>query len=345
MRVPMRIAGAALLAAAITGATMVPASPAPSARSGDRSNPWVLHEWVPDGPPLDLLLVRRDGTGLRPLLAAPPDPAADTQHGDWSPDGRSVAFEVLRQDGTASVWTVGTDGQGARERIRCVTSRCLQIAYPAWSPDGRSLLVVRYDIEPNGDWADNWLEIVDLRSGARRAIARVPGDQSFYRPRWSSDARQVVVEVDSYTDATQSDLTSTAIAVVDAHARVPLSPRLITPPSLFAANPDWHPYLPLVIFGTNDPVTFRDSTDPSNLYTVLPTGRGLRRITTSVDGSLRYGQPTFTPDGRGVSLVVARTAGGTRVASWRPAVLGLWSGDIREIGVSGFWPKVQPRAS
>jgi Tol biopolymer transport system component len=291
------------------------------------------------------MLVRRDGTGLRPLMATPPDESADSQHGDWSPDGRSVAFEVVRQDGTASVWTVGVDGRGARERVACVVSACLQIAYPAWSPDGRSLLVIRYDVADDGDWADNWLEIVDLRTGVRRTIARVPGEQSLYRPRWSSDSRQVVVEVDTYTDASQSELLSTEVAVVDAWTGTPQVPRVITPPGMLAANPDWHPFLPLIVFGTNDPVTFRESADPSNLYTVRPDGSSLRRLTSSIDGNLRYGQPTFTPDGLRVSMVVARTAGGTRPATWRPALLPLVGGAPQEIGVSGFWPKVSPRAS
>jgi hypothetical protein len=92
-------------------------------------------------------------------------------------------------------------------------------------------------------------------------------------------------------------------------------------------------------------VTFRSSTEPSNVYTVLPDGRGLRKVTGSVDGALRYGQPTFTPDGLRISLVVARTAGGTRVATWRPALVGILGGSVSEIGVSGFWPKVAPRAS
>jgi Tol biopolymer transport system component len=345
MRASVRLLLIASVVAAATAGTVLPAANATKAAPYVRGNPWVLHEWIPDGPPLELLVVRQDGTGLHRLMDPSPVPGADIQHGDWSPDGRSVAFEVLRPDGSASVWTVRADGRGARERVVCSAVPCLQIAYPAWSPDGRSLLVVRYDVADNGDWADNWLEVVNVRTGVRRAIARIPGDQSFYRPRWSPDASKVVVEIDSYTDATQSELTGASVAVVDVRSGLASAPVPITPAGMFAANPDWHPYLPLITFGTNDPVTFRSSTAPSNIYTVLPNGRWLRKVTGSVDGALRFGQPTFTPDGLRISLVVARTAGGTRVASWRPALIGLLGGPTSEIGVSGFWPKVAPRAS
>jgi Tol biopolymer transport system component len=54
----------------------------------------------------------------------------------WSPDGRRVAFQRLR-DGNSDVWVMNSDGTGLRNLTQSPQSE-----YPGeWSPDGRKLIV------------------------------------------------------------------------------------------------------------------------------------------------------------------------------------------------------------
>lgn len=301
--------------------------------------------WAPTGQLLysrdQLYVADAEGTGEQPLLDEPAAPGASL-HGDWSPDGTQVAFEIQGDD--VSVWTVNADGTSPQLRAACTQDPCLQMAEPSWSPDGKQLVVVQYDANPDGTWGPSWLVVVDLATGDTRRLARTPDDQAFYFPRWSNDGRRIVVEVDYYTDNSQSEATGTAVAVVSAHASPKQRVRVVTSPDMLANHPDWHPSKNLIVFSTNDPILFSASSDPSNVFVMRPDGQGMRQLTTSsTDGRLRYGTPTWSPDGHGVVLIAAYAEeSGGPVSEKHPAYLPAEGGTPEVLAVRGADPRLRP---
>ena len=67
----------------------------------------------------------------------------DALDGDWSPDGRRIAFVRSSSRGpllSAAIWTIGADAQGAAELAQSLNGSLKQ---PRWSPDGRTIAAVQ----------------------------------------------------------------------------------------------------------------------------------------------------------------------------------------------------------
>jgi Tol biopolymer transport system component len=301
--------------------------------------------WAPTGQVLygrdQLYVADADGSDEHALVVEPVAPGA-ILHGDWSPDGTEVAFEIQGDD--VSVWTVNADGTSPQLRAACTHDPCLQMAEPSWSPDGKQLVVVQYDANADGTWGRSWLVVVDLATGATHKVARTPDDRAFYFPRWSNDGRRIVVEVDYYTDNTQSDATGTAVAIVSAEASPRQRVRVVTSPEMLANHPDWHPSKNVIVFSTNDPILFSASSDPSNIWVMRPDGQGMRQLTTSsTDGTLRYGTPSWSPDGNGIVLMAAYAEeNGGSVTEKHPAYLPANGGTPKVLAVRGADPRLRP---
>ncbi len=326
-----------LLGAATAANPVVAAADHEHADSSSGAQPWLVYGRGPD-----LYLARPDGSGEKRLTEQPVQADAGMLHADWSPDGSMLAFEVLADD--ATVWTVGVDGSSPQRVLACTSLPCLQIAQPSWSPDGTQLLVVQYDINPDGTWGPSWLVVADLATGTRRKIARTPDDKAFYFPRWSHDGRKVVVEIDHFTDNTQSTPTGTTIAVAKVRASYRQRLDVLTRPGRLANHPDWHPTKDLIVFSTNDPILFPVSDRASHVFVMRPDGSRLRRLDDpSSDATLRLGQPTWSPDGRQVVLTAAYSEepGGEVVAKY-PAFLSSRGGDPTVLPVRGADPRLQP---
>jgi WD40 repeat protein len=116
--------------------------------------------WSPDlrsiaflryrGSPVDLLLIRRDGTHLRTVSRG------TTSAGSWSPNGQRLAF--ARKDG---IYVVRPDGSG-RRRITAESARQI-----VWSPDSKRLAYLGAGIS-----------VISVHGGPTRRITIVSkGDQ------------------------------------------------------------------------------------------------------------------------------------------------------------------------
>ena len=177
------------------------------------------HRWrSPDNAPVELYVVRADGTGLRKIAACPthrgilPCDLTDGAGPTWSPDGSRIAVS-----GDGRIWTASVEEGGFRELTRCPP--CLD-SHPAWSPDGRSIAFARDDgiyeasVADGSTWrlaslrgamAPAWspdgtriailaqdgvylLDGVD-GSGAVRRVAEMPEPQRVSVPAWSPDGR------------------------------------------------------------------------------------------------------------------------------------------------------------
>jgi Tol biopolymer transport system component len=104
---------------------------------------WAGVAWSPDGAQLALVdgsgavsVAAPDGSDLREL--ARPDDASTTRGApDWSPDGSTIAWNVMETDPVSgNVWTVDVATGEADRLTDCQEYSC---ANPAYSPDGRRL--------------------------------------------------------------------------------------------------------------------------------------------------------------------------------------------------------------
>lgn len=133
------------------------------------------------GPP-PILYVRPDADGYGQLMVQtlpdgqpraltqtdPNDPAGVVDFA-VAPGGRTVAYSVIRADGTTALRRVGTDGRGDRLLLDCPAAECTT---PVWAPDGQRLLYERRE----GAGAAPRLHWLDTRTG--ETIPLLAGDDS-----------------------------------------------------------------------------------------------------------------------------------------------------------------------
>ncbi|HEV8167668.1 MAG TPA: hypothetical protein VGR74_25040 [Actinomycetota bacterium] len=153
---------------------------------------WIAFDGAPQDTPLpdesrgpqtisdfDVQIVRVDGGGRR-TLAGTPEWEVDAQ---WSPDGSRLSYSRYRpgrvDDWRQSwIWTVGSDGRGARRLARGQFGR--------WSPDGSRLVL---DAPARG--SDGDLFVVDAHSG--RVLRRLTATPALEQAAaWSPDGRKIL---------------------------------------------------------------------------------------------------------------------------------------------------------
>src|SRR5207237_6121836 len=120
----------------------------------------------------DIYLKRVDGRNAINLTKD--SPADDTQPA-FSPDGSQIAFRSEREGG--GIFLMGATGESVR--------RLTDFGFnPTWSPDGSEIAVATQAIElqPQARPSFGAIEVIDVRSGARREIVDVAHDGA--QPKW-----------------------------------------------------------------------------------------------------------------------------------------------------------------
>jgi TolB protein len=221
----------------------------------------------------------------------------------WSPDGRTIAFESLR-DGDGEIYVMNADGSGQRR----LTRNPARDFAPAWSPDGRRIAFVRDGDRPQGP------EIYVMTADGSRQVRLV---RSGRQPLWSPDGERIAF--------TRGQGGSVYVANVDGSQE-----RNVTrgPAREFAWSPDgrklafvrdgeiyvvnadggglgnltrsraddgspvWSPDGPKIAFG-------RDG----DIYVMNADGGRLRRLTRNPASD---SSPVFSPDGRKIAFITRR---------------------------------------
>ncbi len=151
--------------------------------------------WSPDGQWLAVVrfgdlgatsriaLMRPDGTEER-LLTAGADMPAHAYRPAWSPDSRSLCFEVAR-DGNVSLATLEIEAGPESLRMLTDDERCYDRS-PSWSPDGRRIAFTSY----RGGLPQVWA--FDLEASTLTRLSQ-EGIRTLHEPSWTPDGRELAV--------------------------------------------------------------------------------------------------------------------------------------------------------
>lgn len=121
-----------------------------------------------------------------------------------SPDGKLVAFDVLKWDPTGnfiegSLIAVAPVAGGPAQRL---TKFKEFMAHPDWSPNGRELVMNSYDLG-NIQATKQPSNLYAIRSDGTKlrqiTQSSVDGSMRIAQPRWSPDGKQIVVSIASAT--------------------------------------------------------------------------------------------------------------------------------------------------
>ena len=133
-----------------------------------------------------------EGAEVRQLFLVSPDggPALQlTDHagGVWDytidPEGQSIVYSALREDGGSDLWRMDRDGTDQRVLLACPEAACLN---PAWSPDGQQIAYERRDVwsdAPNLDPKAGRIWLLDLEEGEERSLFDY--DVALHSPVWA----------------------------------------------------------------------------------------------------------------------------------------------------------------
>jgi TolB protein len=272
---------------------------------------------------VQLFVANRDGSGERPLLAAP-----DTDYDPvWSPDGSWIVFTSDRS-GQAELYRVKPDGSSL-ERL---TDDPAYDDQAAFSPDGRQLAFVTTRA---GGTADIW--ILDLQTRRAHPLSSGPGGD--FRPSWSPDGRWIAFSSDRESSLPFARGRWEPLQLVDLYLVHPDGSALkrLTGPGDFCGSPkfssDSRRLIAYCMTGEQTLANRRPSPEPGNdtrlvaidvatgAISDMPAGPGVKMNPSPLaDGVIGYVRKDAIEPGAGIYYTTGGRGpkGDVRWASWSP---------------------------
>ena len=101
---------------------------------------------------------------------------------NWSPDGKSIAFEDRRNFPGSDISIINIDGTGDKN---LTTSRDRNEFDPSWSPDGRKII---FTSSVGGGHGDIWI----INSDGTNPKQLTMNNGNNYNPSWSPDGKYII---------------------------------------------------------------------------------------------------------------------------------------------------------
>jgi TolB protein len=216
-------------------------------------------------------------------------PGVSSVFGDFSPDGRLIAFDSDQGKEEPVSFVMNADGSHVRQLTDAAFS-----ADPAWSPDGRRIAI-------DADWGDYpasqgiWTipfraEGIVGAADARRVTTAVPGAEFDSEPQYSPNGRWI-----AFTRF-RSPEESAIFRVRTDGSRL----KQLTSFAQNASAPDWSPDGKRIVFDTHDVAR---APNAGHIMTMRPDGSDKRILIAGTDTDFNQ-NPVFSPSGRYVAYVV-----------------------------------------
>jgi TolB protein len=215
-----------------------------------------------DASGVDIFTMNPDGSHVRRFINTPTGSAS--VFGDWSPDGRRLAFDSDRS-GNVEIYLATRDGD-----IRRLTRNPADDVHPTWTPDGRHLA-----FESNRSGIPQ-VYVMKVDGSHVRKVTRIAGGA--IEPAYSPTGQWITFV------AGPERRTSLYVVRPDGSDL-----RRLTPPSMNAGHPSWSPDGRTIVFNSN----FEKPN--GRIWTVRLNG-SLRQLTRGSDG-LEDFEAAYSPNG------------------------------------------------
>jgi Tol biopolymer transport system component len=245
-----------------------------------------------------------DGTGCD--TANPLMPLCTSQHAEAQGPEPLVVFASTRESGVNEIWTMRSDGTGARR----LTNNPGNDLMPAWSPDGTR--IVWASIRPGSPARELW--VMNADGTDQRQLTNLGTNPGF--PTWSPDGSRIAFHAargdgnfDIYTIAADGgDLRR--LTTTNSHLR-----------------PRWSPDGSRLAFSWRQTVV--NGTCCGKVGIINADGTGYRVILTY---SMADSEPSWSPDGRQLAFVTYPLVGGTYMGYGEIAIMNDEGTVLRTLG-------------
>ena len=223
--------------------------------------------WSPDGnqlafvqldAPVGLYVIKRDGTGLRRLVAR------FVTSPTWSPDGRQIAFWT--SSGLAVIST-------AAGRVRRLTRG--EDENPVWSPTENRIAFMR--------WQGDRFAIATVNADGTQVGVLTPASYNAHNPTWSPDGRRLAF------NGNFGDIGDWDIYAMNGDGSALTNLTQTDAPS--EEHPQWSPNAQWIAFASTNPRRY----DP-DIHTIRSNGSRHRNLTRSPRS--RDVDVSWSPDGK-----------------------------------------------
>src|SRR5262245_34546879 len=227
---------------------------------------------------------------------------------EWSPDGRTIAFDSTR-DGKSAVFTVSLDGA-----LHRLTSAAAVDYQPTWSRDGRQLLFVS-ERDGHGE-----IYCMNADGSEQRRLTHSPAQRQHFVPRFSRDGRLIMF---AFQDMDRPAIYGVGVMNADGSGV-----RVLSDPNVSCEEPNWSSDGQRVLFeqvpalervaGETPRQHLERRQAAKQFFAIRPDGTGLERVPNEPE----MPDSGLSPDGRwsaaakcgpdGGIFVTERASGGER---------------------------------